>query len=533
MEERAELEQHLDDCADCRELVVTLIKGREHGENFLDRSTSEPPDSTTASYRPYRRVQSPPKVALVKPGDVLAEKYRVEQIIGRGGMAVVVLATHLGLHRQVAIKILSSVASEKAIARLQREALMVAQMQSEHIVKIFDVDRLDTGQPYVVMEVLDGHDMRRIVKVRAPLPVGEAVEYVLQACEGVAHAHAHGIIHRDLKPANLFVTLREDGSELVKVLDFGVSKLQPGTSAPGGNVSLTDPQAIVGTPRYMSPEQWLSAREVDPRTDIWSLGIILFMLLTGRAPFEGLKPLLLKRAILSTNPPSLSSLRADVSPGLDEVMQKCLRKKPGERYQSIAEFARALEPFGGDDDGARSARIAEIIQPDRWPEDIQPAPTRDDIPVWSFGSTTPFSPQRRELENEQAVPAGSDTAPTITVSTEDTKPWPAPLNAPEESTTLETPLVAKPTAASAPSTSVTPTESSATAPSASVTKTEPSAITAGAVVRPEPETLQVPVTEELAPQLRPRTVFGRVSFLVLGIVVGAAVASVIAYLISR
>ncbi len=226
-------------------------------------------------------------VSSVAPGTVLAGKYRVTRVLGEGGMGVVVAATHIQLDEPVALKFMlpSALGSTEAIARFLREARSAVKLKSEHVARVSDVGTLDTGAPYIVMEYLEGSDLAGELLTRGPLPPTDTVEYVVQACDALAEAHALGIVHRDLKPANLFVTRRRDGSPLVKVLDFGISK-SSALNEVGGGGSLTKTGGLMGSPVYMSPEQMKSAKDTDARTDIWALGIILYELVGGRTPFE-------------------------------------------------------------------------------------------------------------------------------------------------------------------------------------------------------------------------------------------------------
>lgn len=280
--------------------------------------------------------------AQVPIGAVLAGKYRVEHVLGQGGMGVVVEATQLDLERRVALKFLrqSAVPGEvSALTRFEREARTIARLRGEHIVQIYDVGRLEHGEPFIVMELLTGEDLSALLDREQRLPVATAVDYVLQACEAMAEAHVAGVIHRDLKPANLFVSKRADGRPLVKVLDFGISKLVSETTS----VNLTS--GVLGSPLYMSPEQLSSSKDIDARTDVWSLGTILYELVTGSPAFqaEGL-PQVCARIIAGTPDPVGNELR-DVPPELEAVLLKCLRRYPEERYLSVADLAAALIPF--------------------------------------------------------------------------------------------------------------------------------------------------------------------------------------------
>ncbi|MBE7481736.1 MAG: protein kinase [Polyangiaceae bacterium] len=285
----------------------------------------------------------PSIAAPVRPGDVLAKKYRITRVLGAGGMGVVVAAEDVELDRAVAVKFLSpeGAANPNIVARFKREARAAVKITSEHVAKVIEVGQLDGGEPYIVMELLEGSDLADRVAA-GPLPVEDALDYVLQACEAIAEAHSKGIVHRDLKPANLFLTKRADGSPCVKVLDFGISSMS-GPNAP--DHALTRTGAIMGSPFYMSPEQAKSARTADGRSDIWSLGAVLFELLAGRPPFLGETMGELIAAILTEEPKPLRALRPDAPEGLEAVVVRCLAKEPAARYATVGELAKALAPF--------------------------------------------------------------------------------------------------------------------------------------------------------------------------------------------
>jgi eukaryotic-like serine/threonine-protein kinase len=296
----------------------------------------------------------------LREGDVLAGKYRVERVLGAGGMGVVVAAHHLGLDTKVAIKLLlpEMLDQEEVVARFAREARAAARITNEHVARVFDVGALEDGAPYMVMEFLDGSDLSEWLKRRGPLPVPEAVDFVLQACEAVAEAHAAGIVHRDLKPANLFCVRRSDGSLFIKVLDFGISKL---TTTGAQSAAMTATAALMGTPFYMSPEQMDSARVVDGRTDIWALGIVLFELLTGDRPFGGQTMPEICLSIATHPAPRIRQQRPDVLPSVEAAILKCLEKQRSERFSTIGEMAAALAPFAGERSAWSSARAGRVL----------------------------------------------------------------------------------------------------------------------------------------------------------------------------
>ncbi len=294
----------------------------------------------------------------VHVGEILAGKYQVEDVLGVGGMGVVVAAKHLQLEQKVALKFLrpEAMQSKEAVERFTREARSAVRLKSEHVAKVTDVGTLDSGAPYMVMEYLDGADLSRVVEATGSITIEESVHFVLQACEAIAEAHSLGIIHRDLKPQNLFVTRRVDGQPLVKVLDFGISK----TLDTQSGLSLTRTSSIMGSPLYMSPEQMRSSKNVDQRSDIWALGVILYELLTGRVPFEAeaIPELCLK--VVQDAAESPKSIRAEIPEGLSAVVLKCLEKNPSNRFANVAEFAAAIEPYSVLARGS-SERIASTL----------------------------------------------------------------------------------------------------------------------------------------------------------------------------
>ena len=299
----------------------------------------------------------------VGPGDVLAGKYRMERILGVGGMGVVVAAHHIQLDEPVALKFLLPHArrNPEAVARFIREARAAAKIKSEHVARVSDVGQFENGAPYMVMEFLQGGDLSGWLEQNGPLPFDQAVDFVLQACVAVADAHVLGIVHRDLKPANLFCVRRSDGQLTIKVLDFGISKTSHlGSSGPG--MDMTKTSANMGTPLYMSPEQMRSSRDVDGGTDLWALGVILFELLTGKPPFDAdaLTELVMK---VATDPtPSLRAFRPDAPAGLEAVIGKCLEKDRAKRYRNVAELAVALLPFAPRGAKVSVNRIVGILQ---------------------------------------------------------------------------------------------------------------------------------------------------------------------------
>jgi serine/threonine-protein kinase len=281
----------------------------------------------------------------ITPGDVIADKYRVERVLGRGGMGVVVAAMHLHLDQRVALKFIIPGAvgdDTQAIERFLREARAAVRLKSEHVAKVLDVAKLPSGSPYIVMEFLEGQDLSQVVELEGAIQAERAADYVLQACEAIAEAHAMGIVHRDVKPQNLFLTQGLGGVPLVKVLDFGISKVR---SANGIDSALTRTASVMGSPMYMAPEQMRSARAADARSDIWALGVVLYTLLTGGPPFEAETMTELALKVVQDPHPPVSARRPGVAPGLSAIVDRCLAKDPANRFSDVSDLAFALSDF--------------------------------------------------------------------------------------------------------------------------------------------------------------------------------------------
>jgi serine/threonine-protein kinase len=297
----------------------------------------------------------------VKPGEVLAGKYRIERVLGAGGMGVVVEALHIDLDERVALKfLLPEALKPELVERFLREARAAVRIKNEHVARVSDVGRLDSGAPYMVMEYLVGDDLDAILKRQGPLPAGQVVDWILQACEALAEAHSLGIIHRDLKPANLFLTHRKDGTPLIKVIDFGIAKA---TQPEGPDTALTQTSQIMGSPLYMSPEQMRNAKYVDARSDIWALGVTLYQLLSGKTPFDADNVHALCAALLTEAPTPLEAQKSGLPPALCAVVMRCLAKDPEERYAAVAQLATALRPFGSPSAAASVTRISAFGPP--------------------------------------------------------------------------------------------------------------------------------------------------------------------------
>jgi serine/threonine-protein kinase len=300
-------------------------------------------------------------VSVVRPGDVIAGKFQVERVLGEGGMGYVVSARHLQLGQVVALKFMrEEVSTPEYRTRFMREARNTVRLKSKHVSRVLDVGQLDDGAPYMVMELLEGTDLSALLHARGPFHVHEACEFVLQACEALAEAHGCGIVHRDLKPANLFLTRGPSGEPVVKVLDFGVSKVielaMEQTAASSGVIPPTafDMESVVtkatdllGSPSYMAPEQIVSARDADARSDLWSLGVILFRLISGKAPFAAQALGELIQQIVHGPTPNLRDFRPDLPQGLEHIVARCLEKDRERRLGDVTELARLLAPYAG------------------------------------------------------------------------------------------------------------------------------------------------------------------------------------------
>jgi len=272
---------------------------------------------------------------------LIEDNYALERVIGCGGAGVVVAARHARLGLRVALKFLrpDRPRSAEVSGRLVREGQITARIQNAHVTRVLDIGRLPDGEPFLVLEHLEGCDLGALLAARGPLTRADAVGYVRQACAGLTAAHALGIIHRDLKPSNLFLTLAPNGSPLVKLVDFGLAEQSSGAPELAGSPS------DMGSPPFVAPEQLRGERRADVRSDIWALGAALFTLLAGRSPFA--RPYLSEtyHAILSGRIPDLAGLRPDIGRPLAAVVERCLARDPEQRFASAAELSAALAPF--------------------------------------------------------------------------------------------------------------------------------------------------------------------------------------------
>ncbi len=296
------------------------------------------------------------------PGEIIAGKYIVERVVGIGGVGVVLAAKHAELDEMVAIKFLHPQMQTRAdvVGRFANEARMAVRIKSEHAARVFDFGVEPERGPYLVMEYLEGRTLAEAIQ-SAPIRLVQAVEYVLQICEAMAVAHSLGIVHRDIKPENLFLSRRHDGTEAIKVLDFGISKPSLTGNALGLVRSMVETQDIMGTPLYMSPEQIRSTATVDHRTDLWSIGIVLYEMLARRMPFAGDTIPSICANVLETEAAPLSSF-LPVPPAFDLVVAGCLQKDRAKRFQSVADLTAALMPFAAGRGSSFPPHVATLLE---------------------------------------------------------------------------------------------------------------------------------------------------------------------------
>jgi eukaryotic-like serine/threonine-protein kinase len=279
-------------------------------------------------------------------GTVLDGKFRIERALASGASGDVYEANHLALGSKVAVKVLRPGVPETAHIRRKRfvrEARVAARIQSDHVVRIFDIVAPDTGLIYIVMELLNGETLADRIKRTGAMAPSEAVDYILQAAKPLAQMHDAGILHRDVKPSNVFLARDAEGNERIKLLDFGVAAFQQPLERGDSSITLTD--AIVGTPRYMAPEQVRASKDVDSRADVWALGVTLYELLAGSPPFDGQTVLAVLNQIEQQEPRLLSERRPAVSTGLAGVVHRCLAKDPARRPVDARALAEALAPY--------------------------------------------------------------------------------------------------------------------------------------------------------------------------------------------
>lgn len=335
---------------------------------------------------------TPNTPSMIAVGDKIAGKYLVERILGQGAMGMVVAAMHIDLQKRRAIKFMlpTALGDAAGVERFMREARACAELKSKHVATVYDVGRLDNGAPYIVMEYLEGSDLKDVLNQQRVLPVPLAVEYILQALEAIGEAHQANVVHRDLKPANMFLTTGVGGAACVKILDFGIAKLTPAGAGPEQN-EMTTTAMIMGSPLYMSPEQMKSSRYVDARSDLWAVGVILYRMVTGALPFNAATQVELFAVVLKDEAPPPSRFNPMLPPGLEAIIMKCLEKDPAKRFKSAAALALALRPYLNPNPSAQEIEASTQV----W---RSPAPSIPDARLSDSGGTFRQSDSFRTAE---------------------------------------------------------------------------------------------------------------------------------------
>ncbi|HZU85040.1 MAG TPA: serine/threonine-protein kinase [Polyangiaceae bacterium] len=285
---------------------------------------------------------------LAFPGAIVAGRYRLEEVVGHGGMGSVWRATHTGLGEQVAVKLVSAnfVRSSEALRRFDTEAKAAARLRSRHVPQVFDNGVLEDGTPFLVMELLHGESLAARIARAGPIPLPETISILEQCCRALTRAHSLGIVHRDIKPENVYLAQSvDDDGYIVKVLDFGIAKVTSSLAEDGRSSTRTG--TLLGTPLYMSPEQARGLRTVDSRTDLYSLGLVAYTMLSGRLPFGGetLGELLLQ--ICAEPLPSLRAVAPGLPPAIEAWFQKACARLPDDRFPSAQAFVEALRVAAG------------------------------------------------------------------------------------------------------------------------------------------------------------------------------------------
>ncbi len=372
-------------------------------------------------------------------GQLLGKRYRIERVVGIGGMGSVYAATDLNTTAKVAVKILKPEAAGQyeTVERFFREARAAVAIDSAHVVKVLDVgETRRNGLPYMVMEYLEGEDLGAVIQRRRKLPIDEVADFVIQACIGLSKAHSLGIVHRDIKPSNLWIAKGTGGVALLKILDFGISKTDAGS---GVDERLTATTSVFGSPSYMSPEQVRSAKNVDLRTDIWGLGTVLYECLTGgRLPFEGDNAGAVFAAIIADPPQPIRLFRPDVPEAFEAIVLGALQKPRDARIGSANELAHRLAPFAT----ARTLEMLEAAALDRFPAGREHAHSGE------FRAGPDGSGRFQALPSEPALAPASLRSSMVSIGD-------APMLSPPTPVPLSVPIVQPPSAPSNPALGVT------------------------------------------------------------------------------
>lgn len=464
--------------------LVRDIGGRENLDDRTPDPESVPPVTG-------------PRPPMARAGDVIDGKYRLDRILGEGGMGVVFGGVHLALETPIALKCLRPelLGDAQALGRFVQEARLAASIAHEHSTRIYDVGTTREGMPFIVMEHLEGQSLDERLTQHGPLPVGAAVTIVLQTLAVLAEAHAKGLVHRDLKPGNLFLQDRADGALWVKVMDFGISKpIGPSSSS----VKLTEPRSLLGSPQYMSPEQLRDSSTVDHRSDIWSMGVVLFELLTGTVPFDAPSLAELFGVILDDEAPSLRKVRGDVPPGLEDVVRAMLAKDPASRPQTVGDVALRLAPFAPDAARTAVARIHAVClraerarsQSARVVVERRPRPSSGNLRSAAFGVLAVLA--AGAIAYALAPGAGPSTTPPPAADDRRTSPSLVPSVAPSASANeaAAAPVLPEVLSASA---------NVASAPPAAASAPRPKAVAPAPPTSPAPPTTRIRRPSQIQP----------------------------------
>lgn len=385
------------------------MKARTSSQDLDNLHAALPGDAMNV-YAPESNTFSSEDYAV---GRVISGRFRVEHVIGIGSMGIVLAARHLELDERVALKFIRAEMQRVpgVLSRFAREAKAAASIKSEHIAQVFDVGTAEGIGPYIVMEYLEGRDLAAVLELEGRLSIRRAVHYAMQACEALAVAHSGGITHRDIKPENLFLT-RQGDLECVKLLDFGISKAALTGKVFDNELSSADNACLLGTPLYMSPEQIRATSELDHRTDIWSLGAVLYELITGHSAFVADSVRKVWTRILETTPTPLAAYCPELSPALQAVLDRCLEKDPARRFQTVAELADALLPFAPTRARLYAQRASSILGTKS--DSILPAPLPSPPPAASASLTLPLPHSSRPAA--APVPSSFVAPPNTDVS---------------------------------------------------------------------------------------------------------------------
>jgi eukaryotic-like serine/threonine-protein kinase len=429
-----------------------------------------------------------------RAGEVVGEKYRLVRLLGEGGMGAVYEARHEAIGRRFAVKFLHAELASHAeiLARFRREAQSAGSLENENIAAVTDFGT-HQGAPYIVMEFLEGQDLAKVLAQLGTLPVPRAAHILIQVCRGLAAAHARGIVHRDLKPENLLLQQRGDGSDLVKILDFGIAKLKNNEQA--GSATRTG--ITLGTPYYMPPEQARGQKELDERADIYALGVILYEVFSGQKPHNGENYNAILYSILMQAAPRLETFRPDLPPDLCAVVHRAMAADANERFASVSELAQALAPYAG-----RAITPAPTIghastvmaPPSSQLRAMTPGPpahpalsnsTRAPVALTPLGNTIPNKPSRAPVWIGLSVlvlGGGGAVAWALSRPTPPAEPTAASVPAPAVSVTAAPHIDPTPPAPPVAS-EAAPSEHEA-APTASATPQSPPAAAAAGNMRP-------------------------------------------------